>query len=287
MPELPEVETIVRALRHPAEWLFKEDPSLADQPGILGRVVKCAEVTWQRTVAIPSAAEFTALLPGLQVLGVDRRGKFICIDLGTYKMLIHLRMSGDLRVEPAGSRNQIHDRVRMEFQGGSRLVFNDTRKFGRVWLVKDENEVLSSLGPDPFSDTLSGKKFYTMLHEHSRAIKPLLLDQSFLAGLGNIYSDEALFRAGIHPRTRSDSLTMEQTEILLRAIRTILEEGIERNGASIDWVYRGGSFQNHFHVYQRTGKPCLVCGTPIQRITLGQRGTHYCPSCQPGKKFEK
>ena len=119
------------------------------------------------------------------------------------------------------------------------------------------------------------------LHTHQRLLKPLLLDQAFIAGLGNIYTDEALHLAGLHPTRHADELDEIQAQKLLQAIRQVLEEGIRRNGASFDWVYRGGSFQNSFRVYQRTGKPCPVCGTPVERLVIGQRGTHFCPACQP------
>jgi formamidopyrimidine-DNA glycosylase len=118
------------------------------------------------------------------------------------------------------------------------------------------------------------------MQKRKRQIKPLLLDQSFIAGMGNIYTDEALFLSRIHPLTRADQITSAQAEQLLENIRLVLKEGIIRNGASIDWVYRGGEFQNYFRVYQRTGQPCPVCGSPIERIVVGQRGTHFCPVCQ-------
>ncbi|HEX9019391.1 MAG TPA: zinc finger domain-containing protein, partial [Anaerolineaceae bacterium] len=114
-----------------------------------------------------------------------------------------------------------------------------------------------------------------------RQLKPLLLDQTFLAGLGNIYADEALFAARLHPLRNSSTLTQEEAGRLWTGIRAVLAEGIRRNGASIDWAYRGGDFQNHFMVYQRTGLPCYTCGSPVERITVGQRGTHFCPHCQP------
>jgi formamidopyrimidine-DNA glycosylase len=126
--------------------------------------------------------------------------------------------------------------------------------------------------------------FYELLRARHRQIKPLLLDQAFIAGLGNIYTDEALHSARIHPLTLADSLDLTQAEKLLAGIRQVLQEGISRNGASIDWVYRGGDFQNHFRVYQRTGEPCPDCDTPIERIVVGQRGTHFCPTCQPSMK---
>jgi formamidopyrimidine-DNA glycosylase len=146
--------------------------------------------------------------------------------------------------------------------------------------VHDLQDVLANLGPEPFDLDLNWWGFYQRLHSIKRHLKPLLLDQSFLAGLGNIYADEALNLAHLHPLKRSNDITAEQAEILLVSIRQVLDEGIRRNGASIDWVYRGGDFQNYFRVYQRTGMPCQSCGTHIERIVIGQRGTHYCPQCQ-------
>jgi formamidopyrimidine-DNA glycosylase len=239
-----------------------------------------AAVLWEKTIALPAVREFRSQIQGQLVLGVSRRGKFILIQLESKTLLIHLRMSGDLRVEPVDEPPKPHDRLLISFYDRTRLVFNDTRKFGRVWLVDDPQEVTGSLGLDPFDEALTPAEFFEMLHRHHRRIKTMLFDQTFLAGLGNIYSDEALFRAGIHPMTVSSALSEEDASCLLNAIRSVLTEGIERNGASIDWVYRGGTFQNHFNVYQRTGQPCLVCSTPIQRKVVGQRGTHFCPHCQ-------
>jgi formamidopyrimidine-DNA glycosylase len=168
----------------------------------------------------------------------------------------------------------------LNFNDGARLVFNDTRKFGRAWLVDDEKEVLGDLGPEPLDPTLSGADLHKSWVKSGRAIKTLLLDQALLAGVGNIYSDEALFLAGIHPLTPGNQLTVEKSEKLLSTIREVLMEGIKRNGASIDWVYRGGDFQNYFAVYQRTGEACKVCGTTIERLVIGQRSSHFCPVCQ-------
>ena len=166
------------------------------------------------------------------------------------------------------------------FEDGTRLAFNDTRKFGRVWLVVDPLIVLGDLGPEPLAEEFTPQEFHRMLQAYRRQLKPLLLDQTFIAGLGNIYTDEALHLAKIHPLTISNSLDVSQSRRLWSSIRQVLEEGIERQGASIDWVYRGGDFQNYFRVYQRTGDPCPVCGSPIQRILVGQRGTHFCEICQ-------
>lgn len=271
MPELPEVETIVRALQ-------RGERGGSPLPGLR---LQNAVLNWERSLAVPGPEEFLARLPGQQVEGVGRRGKFIQIQLSRDVLLVHLRMSGDLRVEPVERPVQTHDRVLFNFQEGLRLAFNDPRKFGRVWLVRDALEVLDGLGPEPLDDAFTAETLAEMLAEHSRQIKPLLLDQGFIAGLGNIYTDEALHLARIHPLRRADTLSREEVTRLHGAIRAVLQEGIRRNGASIDWVYRGGDFQNHFRVYQRTGEPCPVCGHLIERRVVGQRGTHFCPYCQP------
>lgn len=268
MPELPEVETIVRGLR------------AADN--IIGKTIINSQVLWQRSLAVPLPVEFQNQIRGQQILAVDRRGKFIVIKLTRQILLIHLRMSGDIFVEnTAATRNDKHDRVILEFSDGSRLAFNDTRKFGRVWLVDDPESVFGKLGLEPLDESLTDELFFKMLSRSKRQIKPLLLDQTFIAGLGNIYTDESLFIAGIHPSTPAHMIPAEKAAVLLNAIKEVLLEGIKRNGASIDWVYRGGDFQNHFKVYQRGGEPCCNCGTAIERTTLGQRGTHFCPHCQP------
>lgn len=269
MPELPEVETIVRALR---------DGGRGGLP-IIGRTVDSVDLRWNRTLAEPGRALFEARLPGQQVLEVDRRGKFIVLKLSADFLLIHLRMSGDLRVEEGGPA-QPHDRLLLHFTDGYRLAFNDARKFGRVWLTADADSILGGLGPEPFDPALDAAAFYRRLTQRRRQIKTLLLDQTFLAGVGNIYSDEALHLAGIHPLQNSATLSRIQAERLLEAIRDVLAQGIRTNGASIDWVYRGGEFQNNFRVYGRTGQPCPVCGTAIERRIVGQRSTHFCPRCQ-------
>jgi formamidopyrimidine-DNA glycosylase len=271
MPELPEVETIRRALRDGGR----------DGPPLVGRRIQAAHLLWERTLATPSPAEFQPRLAGQLIQDVDRRGKFLLFVLSPDVLLIHLRMSGDLLVEPADAPWAAHDRLVLDLDGGLRLAFNDPRKFGRAWLVSDPEEILGDLGPEPLSLELTPQAFFERLHPHRRQLKPLLLDQTFLAGLGNIYTDEALHQAGLHPLTIASQLDQAQATSLLSSIHQVLEDGIQRQGASIDWVYRGGDFQNYFHVYQRTGEACTRCGTPIQRIVIGQRGTHFCPACQP------
>lgn len=250
------------------------------RPHLLGSRIEGAHLLWQRSLAAPHPEQLPALLNGEQVGQVSRRGKFVVLTLLRGTLLIHLRMSGDLRVEPQSADLLTHDRALFALDGGRRLVFNDARKFGRIWLVEDAAAVLGNLGPEPFDPRLDSEVWRAMLTSRRRQLKPLLMDQSFIAGLGNIYTDEALHLAGLHPSQPSDTLDSSTCARLLQAVRHVLEEGIRRNGASIDWVYRGGDFQNHFRVYQRTGQPCPVCGAVIQRIVVGQRSTHFCPACQ-------
>jgi formamidopyrimidine-DNA glycosylase len=271
VPELPEVETIARALRLGGRGATS----------IVGEVVTSAEVLWPRTLATPTdPMTLTPRLAGQTVEAIDRRGKYLILQLSNDFLLFHLRMSGDLRVEGADAPLAPHDRFMLGFRSARRLAFNDARKFGRVWLVRDPAEIVADLGPEPFDAQLTPTLFSEMLQQRARQLKPLLLDQSFLAGLGNIYTDEALHAARLHPLRLSSSLTCEEAQVLLDSIRDVLAAGIERQGSSIDWVYRGGDFQNYFSVYQRTGEACPRCGMPIQRMVVGQRGTHFCPNCQ-------
>jgi formamidopyrimidine-DNA glycosylase len=265
MPELPEVETIARKLR----------------PELVGKSIIKADLLWSRTLATPTSVKFKKMIKGQEIKAVKRRAKYFAIKLSDYHLFIHLRMSGDLYIKEVDAATEKHDRLILSLDpGGTKLVFNDTRKFGRVWLVQDPDEVVGGLGPEPLSDEFTAQMLYDDLQSRHRQLKPLLLDQTFLAGMGNIYTDEALHKARLHPLAASDSINREQAQALWEAIREVLQEGIRRNGASIDWVYRGGEFQNYFRVYDRKGQPCPVCGTLIERLVVGQRGTHVCPNCQ-------
>jgi len=283
MPELPEVETIVRSLNSGGR----------EGPPAVGRVLAGGQVMWPGSLVTPAADQFSERLRGQTLTEAARRGKFIWLRLSRDSFLIHLRMSGDIRVETttdeSGSARPLatHDRLLLLFEDGLRLVLNDTRKFGRAWLVNDPNEVLANLGPEPLDPDFTASDLSVRLQNRQRSLKPLLLDQSVVAGLGNIYTDEALHLAKIHPLLPAAALTRNQIEHLWLAIRSVLQEGIRRNGASIDWVYRGGDFQNYFRAYGRSGQPCPVCGTPIEKIVVGQRGTHFCPFCQPSPAGER
>jgi formamidopyrimidine-DNA glycosylase len=286
MPELPEVETIARSLRQ----------------DLIGRSILSAQVRWPGTIAFPSVRAFRRRISGQEICEIGRRGKFLRLRLSEYDLLIHLRMSGDVEFRGSNGRYKPHDRLILRLtergngahpSGSSRgartigkpkasLVFNDTRKFGRVWLTQDMDDVTGGLGPEPLGRVFTVDWLYEGVHAHRRQLKPLLLDQGFIAGLGNIYTDETLHLARLHPLKMSNALSKAQVLRLHTAIRATLREGIRRNGASIDWVYRGGDFQNHFRVYDRAGQPCPVCGTTIERLVVGQRGTHICPHCQRG-----
>lgn len=276
MPELPEVETIRRILINGAEGT----------PSIIGQTVIGASLFWPKTLATANLQDLRQSLAGQAVLSLTRRGKFLLIGFKKNHLVIHLRMSGDLRMaENLGAPRETepilpHDRFYLHFVSGLSLGFNDTRKFGRVWFVADPEALLEKLGLDPFDPELTEDLFFAMLQQKNRQVKSLLLDQTFLAGIGNIYSDEALFGSKVNPKRSSRSLSQPEAALLLEKIRVSLQLGIDHNGASIDWVYRGGDFQNYFQVYQRKGQPCPVCGTPIIRTTVSQRGTHYCPNCQ-------
>ena len=276
MPELPEVETIARHLAKGDE----------QTPSVIGQKIVSSSVFWAKTIAEPDISSFQSAVKNQTVLNVSRCGKFLIMELDHAFLLIHLRMSGDLMMRHADIALPLdvplvpHDHVYFHFGNSWHLAFNDTRKFGRVWLTPDPKNVLGKLGPEPFDPKLTARVFANRLSDYKRQLKPLLLDQSFSAGLGNIYSDEALFIAGLHPKRLSNTLSFDDSNRLLRAIRKVLRLGIEHNGASIDWAYKGGGFQNYFQVYQQTGNPCPHCGKPIQRTVIGQRGTHFCERCQ-------
>jgi formamidopyrimidine-DNA glycosylase len=190
-------------------------------------------------------------------------------------------MSGDVITDRGEVPARKHDRMLLNFRDGTRLAFNNIRKFGRIWLTDQPERVLGKLGPEPLDADFSAEDLHGIAHSCSRQIKYLLLDQTMLAGMGNIYTDEALHLAGIHPRTKSDTLDRNQTRALWLAVREVLRKGIRFQGTSIDWMYRGGDYQRYLNVYGQEGKNCSQCGTIIARIKVAQRSTFLCPTCQP------
>jgi len=264
MPELPEVETVVRGLRGP----------------LVGRTFTGVTVHWPNSIKTP-IPELVNQLPGQRIEAITRRGKYLQFHLSRGDtLLIHLKMSGDLLVEPANDPLHHHIRTIFELDNGHQLRFKDMRKFGRVYLVDNPDRVVGQLGPEPLADDFSTNDFKALFQRRSGRLKPLLLNQQFIAGIGNIYADESCFMAKIDPRRTVDTLSEGELERLYYAIRQTLTHGIMHKGASLDEVYRGGQFQEHFQVYSRTGEPCLSCGAEILRIVLGGRSTHFCNRCQ-------
>lgn len=274
MPELPEVETVARLIR----------------PHLVGRVVRASEVSWPRTVG-GRVASFERAVLGARIESVERRAKYIVFELSRAgvaagALLGHLRMTGRMHVEGADWNPGKFSKVRLELDDGRAFHFIDVRKFGRLVYTPDVRRELSALGPEPLGDDFTAEWLFDALRARRRALKPLLLDQSFLAGLGNIYVDEALFRARLHPLANSQRVAREQAGALHREIRATLAEAVEREGSSFDVFYRTpegnpGSYQHQFKVYGRGGEPCRVCDATIVRFVVGQRGTHVCPKCQP------
>lgn len=266
MPELPEVETVVRGLI----------------PDLIGASAREAWVDWPRVLDGMSLSEFNALVKGQKIESMHRRGKYICIAMSKDFLVVHLRMTGRLYLssQVQGDDRWVH--FSLSLDDGRFLVFSDARKFGRVQLVSDLAFLETKLGPEPLS--LQPEAYQQILKGSTRAIKVFLLDQKRIAGVGNIYADEALFLAGIRPTKATDRLTIAERHRLGEAIVTVLRNAIDYEGASIQWYRKPdgnqGESQKHFRVYGRSGQPCLQCGSPIRRTVLGQRGTHFCPKCQ-------
>ncbi|MFN0243972.1 MAG: bifunctional DNA-formamidopyrimidine glycosylase/DNA-(apurinic or apyrimidinic site) lyase [Planctomycetota bacterium] len=274
MPELPEVETVVRLIR----------------PQLVGRRIEGCEVLWKRTLGGMSLASFERAVVGTRIVRVWRRAKFVVADLERHgkaagSLVGHLRMTGRMHVEPASVDVGPYRKVSLALDDGRSFHFIDVRKFGRLFHTEHVETVFEDLGPEPLDDGFTAEWLHDALRTRRRALKPLLLDQSFVAGLGNIYVDESLFAAGLHPLARSDRVGQTRAVRLHTIIRATLSEAIAREGSSFDTFYRTpegnpGSFQHQFRVYGRAGSPCVVCGAPIVRAVVGQRGTHFCRACQ-------
>jgi len=261
MPELPEVETTVRKLRG---WLR-------------GRRIERFRATWPRQVS-PSIAGVRKAVVGRKIERLTRRGKYIVFHLDDGSvLLVHLGMSGSLSLD---DKDAAHVRAVWELDDGSRLLFSDARKFGRILVTKDPGKCLCKLGMEPLSKGFSVSAFLKALSSRSRQLKPLLLEQSVVCGLGNIYADESLYRARLHPQTRASSLTPAQVKRLHKAIIDTLRRAIRLSGTSFDWAYQGGRMQDELLAYGRAGEPCGRCGSKIVRTLVGQRSTHFCPTCQ-------
>ncbi len=278
MPELPEVETIAEDLR---------------QAGIIGLKIVLAQVLYAKSIGYPDEKSFITCLKGKKISSITRRGKFIVISLDDQSFLfIHLRMSGQLRILMKDSPLSKHEHIIINFKSGVQLRFYDPRKFGRWYLVRDPEEITNKLGPEPLSQAFKLADFKKNLQSKNRKIKPLLLDQSFIAGLGNIYVDEALWEAKIHPETLSSRINIKEIEALFSAIKMVLERGLASKGTSLgtgksNYARLNGNRGQHqtlLNVFRKTGTPCPRCGTPICRLIVAQRSSHICPHCQKAFK---
>ena len=274
MPELPEVQTIISDLK---------------TAGIEGAVITGARVYWPRTIAEPSASAFCKRIKGQKITAIRRRGKFIVFDLknGNH-LLMHLRMSGRLHLITQKLPRSGHEHVVLNLRGGKQLRFHDTRKFGRIYLTSDADKILGRLGPEPLAAGFTRLILAGRLSLRRRLLKPLLLDQTFIAGLGNIYVDEALWESKIHPCRIAASLTEAEVRSLHRAIPRVLKRGLNNLGTSLGTgkanfysiAKHQGRNRDELKVFRRTDRPCPRCRTKIRRIIVGQRSTHICPKCQ-------
>ncbi|MCK9614013.1 MAG: DNA-formamidopyrimidine glycosylase [Candidatus Omnitrophica bacterium] len=266
MPELPEVETIKREL----------------EKAVLGKKITKVSVINPKVIKEPSPKEFQKEIAGATIKNILRKAKLLIIELSNGKFLaIHLKMTGQLIYPGKGSKLT---RVIFSLSSGKDLDFNDGRLFAELRLVDDWQKLkfIQSLGPEPFD--LSCEHFKKMLASKKTKIKPLLLDQTFISGVGNIYANEALFRAKINPGRPANSLSQKEKELLFNELKETLKEAIAHKGSSVDQYVQlsgeDGGYAKYHKVYDREKKPCLKCKIPIQRISLGGRGTYFCPHCQ-------
>lgn len=265
MPELPEVETIKRDL----------------EKAILNKKIIEVRVHNSRVIREPSVEKFKQGLLGSTIKHVLRKAKLLILELSSGKSLaIHLKMTGQL-VYPGNAKTS---RVSFRFSDGKMLDFNDQRLFGELRLIDDWQELkfIKGLGPEPFQ--ITEQRFKAMLDKKKAKIKPLLMDQAFISGIGNLYAAESLFRAHIGPERQANRLSEKEKGLLFKEIKECLSEAISCGGSSVDDYVRvsgkPGGYAAHHKVYGREGKPCLVCKTTIKRIALGGRGTYFCPKCQ-------
>ena len=276
MPELPEVETVVRDLR---------------AHGLENTVIRAVDVRWPRTVSGLTPALFGRALTGHAIVHLTRRAKYIVatLDSGS-RLLIHLRMTGKLRFASPDEKPGRHDHVVITLSDGRRLIFNDTRKFGRLCVCSVGDDPLKNIGPEPLDDAFTVAALRSRLAGKRRLIKPLLLDQTCVAGLGNIYVDESLWQAKLHPERRADTLTSSELRSLHSAIREVLQRAVGNCGTTLGtgeanfYSVAGNRGRNadQLNVFRRDGQPCPRCGTILVRSVVGQRGTHFCPACQKG-----
>lgn len=267
MPELPEVETIKNEL----------------YPHIIGRRFTGITLYDTKPLRQPSTEDFCQKLRGQKINSLERRGKYLIFHLSSGDVLIiHLKMSGSLLLNP--EQVDRHARVIFDLDDGSRIAFTDRRRLGDMWLLENEQPIIGKLGPEPLTPEFTAELLAKRLRKHQAPIKAVLLDQSFIAGIGNMYADEALFSARIHPLRKANSLSPQENRKLHKAIVNVLHTAIDSKGASVDTYKRPdgelGTAHSNFCVAHRGGKPCPICGTLIQRLAIRNRGSYFCPNCQ-------
>jgi formamidopyrimidine-DNA glycosylase len=274
MPELPEVQTIINDLI---------------DAGLPGSTIMGARVFWLRSIATPPPRSFCRQVKGKKIAAIRRRGKYLVFQFANgWFLLIHLRMSGRLHLVSKNTKRQNHEHVILQLNDGRQLRFHDTRKFGRLYLVKEAEEITGKLGPEPLAPEFTAHALGKRLSVRNRILKPLLLDQTFIAGLGNIYVDEALWEAKIHPCSKASNLSNAEIRRLHRAIPRVLKRGLKNLGTSLGTGKANfysvskhqGRNEDELKVFRRTDEPCPRCKSKIQRILVGQRSTHICPRCQ-------
>jgi len=274
MPELPEVQTIIN------------DLISAKLPG---RRIQAVTISWPRSIAGMPAQQFARQLRGAVILSIRRRAKYIVFEINQDRSLIlHLRMSGRLRLADSTTKPDTHEHVCLTLSDGRDLRLHDTRKFARWYLCASADTLLSALGPEPLDNDFTLSLLSTLL-KRKRMLKPLLLDQTAIAGLGNIYVDEALWEAGLHPCRRAATLSEGERKKLFRAIPLVLKRGLVNMGTTLGTgeanflsvAGRRGTNRQQLRVFRRTGLPCPRCNALIKRIIVGQRSTHICPNYQP------
>ncbi len=265
MPELPEVETIKNELL----------------PHLAGHKITGVTLFDEKIVRQPSVEEFRSRLIGQRITTISRRGKYLVFGLASGEaLIIHLKMTGSLLLKPP----ERFTRAILHLDGGTELYFRDPRRFGAMWLVGDRNTIIGKLGPEPLEAGFTPEVLAQRLRNHAAPIKALLCDQGVIAGIGNMYADEALFAAKIHPLRPGGSLSADEVRRLHGAIIQVLKAAIGNKGASVQNYYRPGgelgTAHFEFKVAHRNKENCLRCGTPLKRITVRGRGTYFCPKCQ-------
>jgi formamidopyrimidine-DNA glycosylase len=269
MPELPEVETVKNQLA----------------PHITGRTITKVTLLWERMVKRQDPAEFLRLVTGQKILEMTRQGKYMIVHLSSGdKLIIHLKMTGSLLLGKADSEVPQYTRAIIHLDDGQNVFFRDPRKFGVLNLVKDLREIEGKLGPEPLEKEFTLKYFTDGLAKRTAPVKAFILEQKFIAGVGNMYADEALFLARIDPRRASNTLKKAEIKRLFDAIKEVLLAGIKYGGASVVTYYHPdgtvGTAHQHFNVAHNQKKECHVCGGKIERVVVRGRGSYYCPKCQ-------